>query len=286
VNAEQEYLAAATSGAAALREASRSRLLALGVTAREIDRLERQRTVRQRISIYADTGDFVAELGVREGVYVMPATEVMSIARIDSVWIEAEVFERQAAWVKAGQTAEVALDYRPGTHWQGTVDYVYPELDPTTRTLRVRLRFDNREMVMRPNMFARVTIHGSETGPVVHVPRSAVIRGGALDRVVVALGDGRFRAQPVQLGIESGDRIAILSGLSPGARVVTSAQFLIDSESNIDAALSRMQGTPDGGGRSPTGCWCCWRPAYSSPGVCIRCAGLLSMRCRIFPTCR
>ncbi len=245
VNAQQEYLAAARSGAAALVEASRMRLLALGVDRGEIERLDRERAVSQRVSIYADNDGFVASLDVREGVYVMPATEIMSIAKLDRVWIRAEVFERQAEWVQTGQRAEVELDYLPGTRWQGKVDYVYPELDPKTRTLGVRLRLDNEDEVLRPGMFARVTLYGTETDLVVHVPREALIRGGSTNRVVLALGDGRFRAQPVQVGIESGDRVAIPSGLSAGDRVVTSAQFLIDSESNIDTALKRMDDDAD-----------------------------------------
>lgn len=245
VNAQQEYLAAARSGAAALVEASRMRLLALGVNRGEIERLDRERTVSQRVSIHADSKGFVASLGVREGVYVMPATEIMSIAKLDRVWIQAEVFERQAAWVQTGQRAEMELDYLPGTRWRGTVDYVYPELDPKTRTLGVRLRFDNKDEVLRPGMFAHVTLYGTETEPVVHVPREALIRGGSINRVVLALGDGRFRAKPVQVGIESGDRVAITRGLSAGDLVVTSAQFLIDSESNIDSALKRMDDDAD-----------------------------------------
>ncbi len=132
------------------------------------------------------------------------------------------------------------LDYLPGIRLRGTVDYVYPELDPDTRTLRVRLRFENEGLLMRPNMFARVTLYGDETGPVVHVPREALIRGGTVDRVVVALGEGKFRVQPVEVGIESGDRVALLRGISAGERVVTSAQFLIDSEANVESALLRL----------------------------------------------
>ena len=156
------------------------------------------------------------------------------------MWVQVEVFERQAAWVAAGQRADVILDYLPGEVLHGTVDYVYPELDAKTRTLKVRLRFDNPDEALRPNMFARVTIFGTETPPVVHVAQEALIRGGAVDRVVLDLGDGRFRAQPVTIGIEAGDRVEIRSGLSKGDRVVTSGQFLIDSESNIDSALARM----------------------------------------------
>ncbi len=245
VNAQQEYLAALRSSNKVLLDASKDRLDALGVTTGEVARLDRERTVRQRVRVYAEMDGVIAHLGVREGIYVTPATEVMSVARLDRVWVIAEVFERQAAWVEPGQRAEVELDYLPGRRWQGVVDYVYPELDPATRTLRVRIRFDNEGEVLRPNMFARVTLFGGETEPVVHVPREALIRGGKVDRVVLALGAGRFRAQPVEVGIESGDRVAIREGVSPGDRVVTSGQFLIDSESNIEAALSRMQRAGD-----------------------------------------
>lgn len=240
VNAQEEYLATLQSSNAPLRKASRQRLAAFGVSEAEIKRLESERKVRQRVPIYAMNDGFVAHLGVREGIYITAATDVMSIADLDSVWVLVEVFERQAAWVKAGQRADVTLDYLPGEILQGIVDYVYPELDSKTRTLKVRLRFDNPAEALRPNMFARVTIFGTETSPVVHVPQEALIRGGTVDRVVMALGDGRFRAQPVKIGIEAGDRVEIRSGVSEGDRVVTSGQFLIDSESNIDSALGRI----------------------------------------------
>ena len=240
VNAQEEYLTALRSNNRLLLSASRDRLAALGVNAAGIARLDRERSIQQRVRITAQSDGVITQLGVREGVYVTPATDIMSVAQLDKVWVIAEVFERQSAWVKAGQQAMVELDYMPGKTWHGVVDYVYPELDAKTRTLKVRLRFDNESMVLRPNMFARVTITGEDFGDVVHVPREAVIRGGAVNRVVVALGDGRYRATPVKLGIESGDRVAIRRGLSVGDRVVTSGQFLIDSESNIEAALARM----------------------------------------------
>ena len=246
VNAQQEYLAALRSNNTLLRGASRERLIALGLSESGIKRLDSEKTVHQRVRMYAETEGVVAHLGVREGIYITPATEVMSIAELDRVWVLAEVFERQSAWVKPGQHASVKLDYLPGESWQGTVDYVYPELDPKTRTLKVRLRFDNSAEMLRPNMFARITIDGDAVGNVVHVPREALIRGGTFDRVVIALGDGRFRVQPVELGIESGDRVAILNGISVGDRIVNSGQFLIDSESNIDAALGRMAEPGDG----------------------------------------
>jgi len=242
VNAQEEFLTAARSGNAALLKASRDRLAALGVSDSEVARLEKDRTVRQRVRVYAEGDGVIAHLGVREGIFVTPATEVMSIAKLDRVWVIAEVFEQQSAWVKPGQKAIVELDYLPGETFNGTVDYVYPELDPRTRTLRVRLRFDNADVQLRPNMFARVEIAAEGFGNVVNVPREAVIRGGSMNRVVVALGDGRFQARPVRIGIESGDRMAIRSGLEAGETVVVSGQFLIDSESNIESALTRMSG--------------------------------------------
>jgi Cu(I)/Ag(I) efflux system membrane fusion protein len=241
VNAQQEYLAALASNNTVLRNASRDRLTALGVTDSEVRRLEKEREASQRVRVYAQSDGVIAHLGVREGIFVTPATEVMSVARLDRVWVLAEVFERQSAWVEPGQTATVELDYLPGKLLRGTVDYVYPELDPRTRTLKVRLRFDNQSEMLRPNMFARVVINGAAIDNIVHVPREAVIRGGSSNRVVVDLGEGRFQSREVSIGIESGDRVAIRRGLDAGERVVTSAQFLIDSESNIDSALKRME---------------------------------------------
>ncbi|MDA0679880.1 MAG: efflux RND transporter periplasmic adaptor subunit [Proteobacteria bacterium] len=240
VNAQQEYLAALRGGNATLVNASRERLQSLGVAGAAIVRLDSQRAVSRLVSVYAESDGYAANLGVREGIYITPATEIMSVARLDPVWVLVEVFERQAAWITVGQQAEVELDYLPGQSWQGTVDYIYPELDPLTRTLKVRLRFDNQSHALRPNMFARIIVFGSETNPVVHVPRAALIRGGVVNRVVKSLGDGRFRAQPVDIGIESGDRVEIRSGVNSGDLIVISGQFLIDSESNIESALSRM----------------------------------------------
>jgi Cu(I)/Ag(I) efflux system membrane fusion protein len=240
VNAQEEYVAALHGGRATLINASRERLESLGLGKSEIARLDRDRSASRLVSVFAEIDGYAAHLGVREGIYITPATEIMSLARLDHVWVIAEVFERQAAWISVGQQAEVELDYVPGQSWQGNVDYVYPELDPVTRTLRVRLRFDNESHAFRPNMFARISIFGSATNPVVHVPRAALIRGGSVDRVVVALGGGQFRAQPVDVGIESGDRVEIRSGIHAGDLIVTSGQFLIDSESNIESALTRM----------------------------------------------
>ena len=192
VNAQQEYLAARRSNNRVLLDASRDRLVSLGITASQIERLDRERSVQETVRILADTDGVIADLGVREGMYVTPATEVMSIGDLDEVWVLADVFERQATWVAAGQPATVELNYEPGRVREGVVDHVYPELEAATRSLKVRLRLDNADRVLRPNMFARVTIEGRSTGDIVHVPREAVIRGGRIDRVVVDLGEGKL----------------------------------------------------------------------------------------------
>lgn len=244
VNAQEEYLAALRSGNSVLSDASKERLEALGFSASEITRLGREKQVTRRVPVFAESDGVIAHLGVREGIFVTPATEVMSVARFDSVWVVADVLERQATWVAPGQTASVELESVPGTVLQSVVDYIYPELDPVTRTLKVRLRFDNPSENLRPNMFARISIEGRSTGDIVNVPKQAVIRSGTGNRVVVDIGDGRFESRSVLVGIESGDRVAIRRGLRKGERVVTSAQFLIDSESNVGSALGRMD---DGG---------------------------------------
>lgn len=241
VNAQQEYLTALKSKSTVLEKASRQRLAALGISSAEIKQLKNSRNVNQRIRVYAKMDGIVTQLAIREGAHIMPASQTMSIASLQHVWIEAEIFERQSSWVKQGQRAIVTLDSQPGKSFTSEVDYIYPELESTQRTLKVRMRFDNKDEIFRPNMFVRVKINGAKTEPVNHISKAALIRGGRIDRVILDLGDGQFKAQKVVPGREVLGRVEILSGLNEGDRVVTSGQFLIDSESNIEAALENMQ---------------------------------------------
>lgn len=134
------------------------------------------------------------------------------------------------------------LDYLPGKEWKGQVDYIYPSLEASTRTLRVRLRFANSSGELRPNMFAQVIIHSEDDDATLVIPREALIRTGEQDRVVLALGDGRFRSIAVSAGRIAGDTAEILEGLSAGDEIVTSAHFLLDSESSKSADFGRMEG--------------------------------------------
>lgn len=239
VNAQEEYLQALNVGDKRLRSASRERLIALGVPERVVKKLEQERKVSQLIPVHARQDGFISQLNIREGMYVRPATEVMTLADLSSVWILVDVFERQADWVSVGQEAEVRLPYLPGEVWTGKVEYIYPTLDAKTRTLKVRLHFDNPGERLKPNMFAKATILASPREALA-VPREALIRTGSEDRVVIAKGDGKFQPVVVTSGIESGDYIEIKSGLNANDKVVTSAQFLIDSESSLKASFLRM----------------------------------------------
>ncbi|MCE2406603.1 MAG: efflux RND transporter periplasmic adaptor subunit [Pseudomonadales bacterium] len=241
VNAQQEYLLAKESAQGPLIAASQERLVSLGMTAPEILELDRSQTVNQRVKVVAHTDGVVAMLGIREGVYVTPATHVMSIADLERVWILAEVMERHADAIKIGQEVVFEVDSKPGRKFEGQVEYIYPEMDPRTRSLKVRIGYSVQDDVFRPNMFARVSIIVEGKSDVIHVPTSAVIRGGSSDRVVVDLGNGRFKSTPVVAGYDSGNSTEILRGLETTDRVVTSGQFLIDSESNIDTALARFE---------------------------------------------
>lgn len=241
VNAQEEYLQALASGNRRLTAASQEKLSALGISKSQIDRLEKNKKITQNIRFYAPQSGVLINLGVREGMYIKPETQILSIANLDTIWLLAEVFERQANWVEVGQSAEATLPSMPGVIWKGTVEYIYPDLDPVTRTLRVRIRFDNSKEKLKPNMYSRVTIFAGEEKDVISIPREALIRDAEQERVIKALGEGRFQAQEVVAGMESGDRIEIISGLNEDDKIVISSQFLIDSESNLKASLNRMQ---------------------------------------------
>jgi Cu(I)/Ag(I) efflux system membrane fusion protein len=247
VNAQQEFLQALKLDNAGMQQASRERLAALGVSAGQIQALQKTRQVQQRVAVFAPQDGVVSTLPVRDGMFVKPADRVMSLADLSQVWLLAEVFERQSDWVEVGQAADVVLPYQPGTQLEGRVEYIYPGLDPKTRTLKVRLRFANPDESLKPNMYANVKIYGGARNDITVIPLEALIRTGREERVVLALGEGRFTSRKVQAGMESGDWVEIIKGIEPGDRVVTSGQFLIDSEASLKASMQRMQPGAAGG---------------------------------------
>lgn len=241
VNAQEEYLIALKRSNKELIEASKTRLKALQMPESAILSLISTGKVQQTITFYAPQTGFVDNLNVRQGFYVKPGLTILSIGALDEVWVDAEVFERQSAQIQKGLPVTMTLEYLPGKEWTGEVDYIYPTLDETTRTLKVRLRFTNDDYALKPNMFAQVTIHSDLTGENLLVPSEAVIRTGSQDRVVLALGDGKFKSVSVEVGQVVDEHTEILSGLRLNDKIVTSAQFLLDSESSISSDFKRME---------------------------------------------
>jgi len=244
VNAMEEYVQALDSSNRRLITASKEKLISLGVSRKQIEQLRKNKKVSQTISVYAPQDGIISMMMVREGMYVKPSTQVMSLADLSSVWVLAEVFESQIEWVKLGQSADVELSFIPGKTWEGIVDYVYPGLDAKTRTLKVRLRFDNPDELLKPNMYADVSIYGGAKQNVLSVPREALIRSAGTERLIISMGNGRYTQREVVAGIESGNWIEVISGIKAGEKVVTSAQFLIDSEASMKASFSRMENSP------------------------------------------
>lgn len=240
VSAQQEYLSALQSGNEPLIRAAGLRLESLGLTRAQVDTVRKRGEVLQRLSRRAERDGVVAEINAREGSYVMPDTTILTLADLSTVWVDVDVFQDQASWLRSGLTATAEFPAFPGEQWQGQVSYVYPELDSRTRSVRLRLEFDNPDQRLKPNMFANVQVAAEPREAVLQVPREAVIRSGQGERVVVALGDGRFRVQPVSLGLISGDMAEITAGLEAGDEVVVSGQFLLDAEANGEQAFARL----------------------------------------------
>ena len=240
VNAQEELVTALSSGNKGLIRATKERLSALGISEKQIQQLQKDKIVKQRISIYAPQDGVVSTLPVREGMFVTPSMKVMTLGDLSSVWLLAEVFERQSQWVEVGQEAEVSLSYIPGKIWRGQVEYIYPSLDAKTRTLKVRLRFDNPGEQLKPNMYANVKIFGGAKENTIVIPLEGLIRTGREERVIVSLGEGKFEARQVMAGIESGNYVEILQGVTAGEKIVTSGQFLIDSEASMRGSFTRM----------------------------------------------
>jgi len=247
VSAQREYIQALAEGRPPVIAAAAERLLALGLQPQQVDELEQSRKVERLVDVRSPLDGYVIELNVRHGMHVKPELMIMSIADLSSVWVEVDVFEQQIGWVETGQPAEMRLPFDPGRVWRGEVDYVYPTIRPETRSARVRLVFDNSDLALKPNMYAGVDLAVAPRRGVLAVPARAVIRTGDRDRVILALGEGRFRPAEVVTGIETGGRVEIVKGVAEGERVVVSAQFLIDSEASMDASLMRMLEQAPGG---------------------------------------
>jgi Cu(I)/Ag(I) efflux system membrane fusion protein len=227
-------------GAETLVKSSRERLKLLDFPAHQMHELDKSRQIKKSIHIHTPAEGIVMNIGAREGQYVTPATEIYMIADLRKVWVYANIYEYELPWVKEGDSVEMQLVGIPGRVYKGHLAYIYPYAESKTRTIKVRLVFENPDLLLKPNMFADLTIHAGKQAESVVIPSEAVIRSGSRNQVFVVRGPGKFEPRLVKLGLESNGKVTVLEGVKVGEEVVTSAQFLIDSESKLREATAKM----------------------------------------------
>lgn len=249
VSAQREYLAARGAqtalsegqpwlqfGMKELAESSLERLRNWGISDTELARLEQQGKAQQTVLVRSPAAGVVLEKSATAGVRAMAGDILFKIADLSTVWIIAEVYEQDIGRIRPGQRVLARLDAYPDRTFEGRVGFIYPTLQPTTRTGRVRVELPNLEGLLKPMMYAHLEI-ATEVRRALAVPRSAVLEGGRRTLVLVGHGEGRFEPRPVKLGLRGEDNVEVLEGLREGEEVVISANFLIDAESNLKAAL-------------------------------------------------
>jgi membrane fusion protein, copper/silver efflux system len=242
LSAQQEFLALRRaenlSGSEALIDAARRRLRLLGMAEREIEAVEQSGQATARFGVYSPAEGFVVTLSTREGGEIQSGATLMSIADLSSLWLIADVPERDASRIQPNDSVEARLEGAVDRTFSGKVDFIYPTLSNETRTARVRIVVPNSGNALRPGMFANVTLSASQR-EALSVPSESVIYTGSRSVVIVKQGAG-FKPAEVQTGVERAGRTEILSGLEEGERVVASGQFLIDSEASLSGVLARL----------------------------------------------
>ena len=241
--------AAARSYAERMVDSARGRLVLWDLSAEQIAALETTRTPQRSVVFHSPAAGYVITKRAMQGLHVTEGESLYQIADLRTVWVEADVYERELAAVRVGATAGVMLDAYPGNRFSGRVVYIYPYVDERTRTMTVRFELPNVDGLLKPGMYANVEIAVS-AGSGLTVPANAVLDSGAEQVVFVSRGDGYFDPRQVQVGQRLGDMVEILDGLDDGERVATAATFFLDSESQLRAALQGFEPVPDTGGRA------------------------------------
>jgi Cu(I)/Ag(I) efflux system membrane fusion protein len=236
-------------GAEQLVQSSRARLELFDVPEHQIHELETSLKPRKILHIHSPAAGIVTRIGAREGQHVTPHTELYMIADLSRVWAYADIFEYELPWVQVGDEAEMTLAAIPGQIFRGRVAYIYPYAESKTRTVKVRIEFDNPDLALKPETFVEITLRASNQDDATVIPAEAVVRSGSKSQVFVVRAPGKFEPRTVRLGLQSAGRVIVLDGVVPGEEVVTSAQFLIDSESKLREAAAKM--TEVGLGESP-----------------------------------
>ena len=240
IAAQKDYLNSFAIGNEARIASVRQRLRSLGMQTTAIDRLTETRRVIERVPVYAEAGGTVAELQVRNGDYVKPGTPILRLQSYAGVWVIASVPESDLPLVDTGMPVDLDFPSAPDAPGDGRIDYIYPTIDPKTRTAEVRIEVDNASGYLRPGAYADISLNIGGR-PRLSVPSEAILLGSEGPRVVIAEGNGRFSGRVVETGISANGRTEILSGLESGEVVVASGQFLLDSEANLKEGLTKLE---------------------------------------------
>ncbi len=243
---QNDYLAALETGLGDVAEAARRRMRLLGVDEAVLDEVEKTRKASDEVPFSAPADGVLSKLEIRKGAYIMAGSMIGIIQDLSTIWIEAAVPEGDLPAIKEGAAATVSFG-EDATQHAATVDYVYPEVTQETRTGKVRLVLDNQDGNLKPAGYATVRFEGSGASGALTVPSEAILRTSTGEHVIVSLGGGKFQAREVKIGAAGGGRTEILEGLGEAEDVVTSAQFLIDSESSLRESLQKMPGGEHGG---------------------------------------
>ncbi len=254
VAAQQEYITALSYAASVMNSSDENiaasgkelinnsirKLELLDVSDLEIERLRKTKEINKYVTLYAPFDGTVIHKQVTEGEKIKPGSPLLRIADLRNLWLMADVYEYELSKIKVGSTADITFNYLPGKIIKGKVSFIYPTLDAKTRTVKVRIDLPNYNKELKPSMFATIEIHGKDLGNYPVVPENAIIRSGQTNIIILALGDGKFKPVDVTLGNYAHGYYQVFDGLTEGNKIVTSAQFLIDSESNLKAALSQF----------------------------------------------
>ena len=254
VAAQQEYLVALNNwesvrnstssqmkkSAKTVMESARQRLQLFDVPMHQINELDKSRQIKKQLHIHSPFEGRVMNIGVREGQYVTPKDELYLVADLTQIWVNVDVFEDELSWLKVGDRAEMNVRAQPGRVYAGKITFIHPALNRKSRTAQIRLEFDNRDLSLKPGMFANVTLYVDAQPNAVVVPSEAIVRSGSREQVFVVRAPGKFEPREVTPGISAEGLTQILSGVQAGEWVVTSSQFLIDSESKLREATAKM----------------------------------------------
>jgi len=227
-------------GAKSLLRSAHERLELLDVPSHQIRLLQTKRKIMKGVHIHSPFDGIVMKIGARQGQRITPETELYMIADLSRVWVIVDLYEDDLPWVREGDTAEMKVAGIPGRTFTGKVSYIYPYLEAKTRTVKMRLEFDNPELALKPDMFANVSVKAGKQIDAVIVPSEAIVRTGEHEQVFVQRAPGNFEPRKVVVGVDSEGEVQILEGLKAGEIVVTSSQFLIDSESKLKEATAKM----------------------------------------------